>query len=387
VARRGDIKKCFTSGNSCRYGHIDLVGPATFESEHKAPIPCLDLENITKRFVIACSCDGVVGIYDTHTSREAVSLDALSLVAKLTKESPGQHSQAVYSVCWYPVDTGIFVTGSRDKTVKVWDANSLEAVISFDVDGCVLGTAMSPIASSHCLIAVTGSMDHISLCDVSSGGSTHKLMGHRGEVWSCAWSHTSEWELISGGHDGQVCLWDVRRPGALDYFDMYNTEIQFDKFGNHGAKGDSMPASHRIAHGGQVVSCYADPSGLYWITSGNDGQIKLWNTKTKTHVIKHFGKKVGRTKLPRGISTAADGKALFHPSGNSIHVFDLYSGSVLTSLTSGHYGQVHCCVWNEMNEELYSAGADKSLLVWAPKFEDGGNGHLDGDEWSDDNYY
>jgi DNA excision repair protein ERCC-8 len=30
----------------------------------------------------------------------------------------------VTCVVWYPVDTGLFVTGSADKQVKVWDTNT-----------------------------------------------------------------------------------------------------------------------------------------------------------------------------------------------------------------------------------------------------------------------
>ena len=33
------------------------------------------------------------------------------------------HTFLVSCVCWYPVDTGMFVTGSYDKTIKVWDTN------------------------------------------------------------------------------------------------------------------------------------------------------------------------------------------------------------------------------------------------------------------------
>jgi DNA excision repair protein ERCC-8 len=34
------------------------------------------------------------------------------------------HKYQVTSISWYPVDTGMFITGSADQLVKVWDTNS-----------------------------------------------------------------------------------------------------------------------------------------------------------------------------------------------------------------------------------------------------------------------
>lgn len=45
----------------------------------------------------------------------------------------------------------------------------------------------------------------VKLCDAASGGFTHSLVGHREPVWAAAWSPTSEWHLVTGACDGQVC--------------------------------------------------------------------------------------------------------------------------------------------------------------------------------------
>jgi WD40 repeat protein len=37
---------------------------------------------------------------------------------------PAAHKYQVTSICWYPVDTGLFITGSADQDVKVWDTNT-----------------------------------------------------------------------------------------------------------------------------------------------------------------------------------------------------------------------------------------------------------------------
>lgn len=55
-----------------------------------------------------------------------------------------------------------------------------QVVMEFKMPGKVYTAAMSPIATTHVLIA-TGSADvQVRLCDIASGAFTHTLSGHRG---------------------------------------------------------------------------------------------------------------------------------------------------------------------------------------------------------------
>lgn len=64
----------------------------------------------------------------------------------------------------------------------------------------------------------------VKLCDIVSGGFTHTLSGHRAAVWAVAWSPASEWQLATGGCDGQLRVWDIRRSGPLHVFDQHDTQ-------------------------------------------------------------------------------------------------------------------------------------------------------------------
>ncbi len=64
-------------------------------------------------------------------------------------------SYAICSIQWYPHDTGMFVTSSADRTVKVWDTNEMCPVESFKFTKPVYTHVMAA-AQSHCLIAGTG---------------------------------------------------------------------------------------------------------------------------------------------------------------------------------------------------------------------------------------
>lgn len=165
-----------------RFSCMDLLGPAEFESPHQGAITGIDLDKESERFILACSTDSSISIYDSHGSLGVCrrdSIDCMRRVALLTKESHGNHQKAIHSICWYPIDAGMFITGGHDNTVKIWDSNVLEAVLSLNVDGAVFGTKMSALAHSHCLVATHGSMNDIVLCDVATGTATHRLIGIR----------------------------------------------------------------------------------------------------------------------------------------------------------------------------------------------------------------
>lgn len=66
--------------------------------------------------------------------------------------------------------------------------------------------------------------EQVQLCDIVSGGFTHSLAGHRAAVWAVAWSPSNEWQLATGGCDGQLRLWDIRRAGPLHIFDQHDTQ-------------------------------------------------------------------------------------------------------------------------------------------------------------------
>lgn len=64
-------------------------------------------------------------------------MTALKVASKQTDAERGGaqqvHGYAVTTVQWYPVDTGLFVSGSTDGTVKVWDTNAFQAAGSFQI--------------------------------------------------------------------------------------------------------------------------------------------------------------------------------------------------------------------------------------------------------------
>lgn len=98
----------------------------------------------------------------------------------------------------------LLATPKSGSVVQIWDSNALQAACTFSLPVQVNTVAMSACEASHCLVAVGAADTEVRLCDPQSGGFSHILLGHKSKVWAVSWSLQSEWELMTGGCDGQV---------------------------------------------------------------------------------------------------------------------------------------------------------------------------------------
>lgn len=72
-----------------------------------------------------------------HDVQRATNYEAGGLIAKhkcifvIDRQHERGHKYAISSAIWYPVDTGLFITGSYDHRINVWDTNSTQAGVLF----------------------------------------------------------------------------------------------------------------------------------------------------------------------------------------------------------------------------------------------------------------
>jgi DNA excision repair protein ERCC-8 len=143
--------------------------------------------------------------------------------------STASQKSGISSILYYPSDAGLFITGSYDKTVTVWDAEEgpPEIAFTFALDGVVRSLAMAPKAH-HTLVAVGSEAQTIRLLDLNTGAAAQTLRGHAvGGTWAVSWAPNDEFLLASGGAEGAVRLWDIRMAqSCLASLDMRNEGTQ-----------------------------------------------------------------------------------------------------------------------------------------------------------------
>ncbi|XP_065635034.1 WD repeat-containing protein ATCSA-1-like [Quercus suber] len=175
--------------------HKDIVSP------HRASINSLQVDLTEGRYLLSGAADASAAVYDVQ---RATDYEGGGLIAKhkclfvVDKQHEHGHKYAISSAIWYPVDTGLFITGSHDHHINVWDTNTTQVVMNFKMPGKVYRTAMSSLATTHMLIAAGTEDVQVRLCDIASGAFSHTLSGHRDGVMTVEWSTSSEWVLVTG---------------------------------------------------------------------------------------------------------------------------------------------------------------------------------------------
>lgn len=209
-------------------------------SFHSANISSLAVDGVECRYLLSADSHGLLALYDTQPTLVRPSTDTSAAADSngsvdsacdatwssarswyvshpLTSSSVSRPAaggggvsgvvvggSSVNSVIWYPVDTGMFVSGGQDGGVHIWDTNAFSVEATFTMrDAAVSCVAMSPLAAAttHSLIAVGSTDINVRLCDVNSGGFAHTLIGHQAEVTSVCWTPFSEFILATASVD------------------------------------------------------------------------------------------------------------------------------------------------------------------------------------------
>lgn len=336
---RGDILKQYIRN----FSNTQSSGVRSF---HTQPLYCIDIDT-SGRVVITAGVNRFLSIYDLYKSTNAIIEPEFP-----PSTTQGCHDGPITSVQWYPIDSGMFFTGSMDGTVKVWDTQYMTPVQTFEFNTGTLGfdnlkstkslsvfcAKMSPINPESGLIAVANSTNRVRLCDIRSGDSAHELRGHQRCMWTLSWSKTDPYTLMSGSMDGDLLVWDIRRPAPLATMDQFNDQ----DIGSECSSGVR-------AHYASVTHIEFVDDGIHAISSASDQSLHLWDMMTGKRVFIDFPTTqrcsyIDSSNQVQAVAACRPGKSKFfnkfsmkghyvyYPTPTEIRIFDCYNS--LDRLTS-----------------------------------------------------
>ncbi|KAM1013038.1 hypothetical protein ACFX13_043800 [Malus domestica] len=124
---------------------------------------------------------------------------------------------------------------------------------------------------------------------------------------------------------------------------------------------------------------------MYLLSAGSDSRLRLWDIESGCNTLVNFETVRMQSSKPIQLATSQNSELVFVPCMTAVKAFDMWSGK--TSLKfRGHYEHVNCCWFGSQDQELYTSGDDRQILVWSPprifSNEDKGPSK-DEDNWSD----
>jgi WD40 repeat protein len=167
------------------------------------------------------------------------------------------HEGRISSVAFSP-DGKHIVSGSSDSTIRIWDAASLKKYVSSSMtraqELCVHSMAFSPDgARIACGVGHT-----ITLWDTTSGAQILQLRGHQSPVSSLIFSPNAQY-IASGSEDKTVRVWDAQTGSAI----------------HEPLQGHQHP----------VTSMAYSPDGCCIVSASKDHVIRVWNASSGTMVF------------------------------------------------------------------------------------------------------
>jgi len=281
------------------------------------------------RRIVSGSSDKTVRVWDTESGQELCCLRG--------------HSNSVNSVAYSP-DGRRIVSGSGDKTVRVWDAESGQELRSLRAHRNAYTNSVESVAySPDGRRIVAGDMDNtVRVWDAESGQELRSPRGHEGIVKSVAFSPDG-WRIVSGSEDKTVRVWDAER---------------------------GLELRCRRGHKHLVESVAYSPDGR-WIVSGSgstlyseDNTVRVWDAESGQELRSLRG----HERIVTSVAYSPDGQRIVSGSWDkTVRVWDAENGQELLSLCGhgqGYWGSVESVAYSPDGRRIVAGYNDNTMRVW-----------------------
>jgi DNA excision repair protein ERCC-8 len=284
-------------------------------------VSCMRIDDVENRYLLCGHHDGSLSILDVE-DRPTHQHSSFECVVNIPRNST-EHRNTVTGVSWYPVDTGMFLTSSFDKTVKVWDTNKAKPVHSFNLPEKVHCIDMLSTTSRHLMVAAGCGDNRVYLCDLRTSSHSQSMRGHTGAVQAVAWRPGEDFLLFSGGRDGTLRLWDTRRTkSCLALLSQEHGPRVTSRKRQHGEHDrDEDELSPPIAHANGVETVLLSRDGRYLFSSGADSRMRVWDPDSCEDLMVNYGnfphKRTGTHRFLQ-LACSWNGPLVYHPRGSDV---------------------------------------------------------------------
>ncbi|KZP10859.1 WD40 repeat-like protein [Athelia psychrophila] len=278
------------------------------------------------KHIVSGSADDTIRIWDAETG-EAVG------------EQLRGHSSSIMAIAYSP-DGRHIVSGSWDGTIRIWDAETGESV-GEPLIGHTEGIRAIACSSNGAHI-ISGSDDNtIRRWDAVTGKAVGEpLRGHTEPIYAVAYSLPDGRHIVSGSGDNTLRIWAAETGEAV---------------------GEPLRG-----HTATIYCVAYSPDSKHIISGSSDGTIRIWDAKTGEAVGKPIHRSAGENTL--GVCSVAcspDGKHIVSGwTDGIICVWDAETGEAIGEPFEGHTSDANCVAYSPDGTGIVSCSDDGTVRVW-----------------------
>lgn len=287
------------------------------------------------------------------------------------------HTDAVWSVAVSGFVNKI-ISGSGDGTVRIWDAHSGEALLQPLIGHT--DAVWSVAVSGNGKKIISGSEDEtVRIWDAHSGEVLgNPLVGHTGGVSCVAVSETGN-KIVSGSIDGTVRIWDSKSSEELGQPLVGHTDalqcVAVSGIGNKivsgsldgtvrmwNAMNEEALGQPRVESKDAVLCVAVSGSGNKIISESKDGDLRMWDAETRKalrQLLVDHTNAVWCEAVIRNMKTIVSGS-----TDGTVRITHARSGEALGRPLVGHTRAVSCVAVSEIGNKIISGSRDRTVRLW-----------------------
>ncbi|MGH1351963.1 MAG: WD40 repeat domain-containing protein [Methyloligellaceae bacterium] len=308
-------------------------------------------------YIVSASEDKTIKIWDLLTGNAVLTLKG--------------HTGPVNSVAFSP-DGKSILSSSDDGTARIWDAENGNSIRTFE--GHEKAVKFAAFDSTGERLATASSDKSVKVWTVADGKEQFTLTGHEAAVSSVAFSKNGSW-IASASQDQTARIWDAASGQQILVLNGHKGGVRTVKFSNDGntvltgSEDQTLILWHTfsgkrvntfVGHLDGVMSADFSPDENVIISTSLDGKAVLWD-RVRGSLMSNIR---GRTDGVRNAVFDKTGEWIVSASkANDIHL--LPAQFYLTSkLFEGHTDRVFSSVFGQDGEFVLTASRDSTARLW-----------------------